>query len=68
MLFILQSFIWPLARPATPEETIIIELRQQTTKILLKTGIGSSATSSRGTINSNSKIIGKYAMLMQGKF
>lgn len=64
-----QSFIWPLARPATPEETIIIELRQQTTKILFKTGTSSSSSSgsSRGTISSSSKVIGQYAMLMQGK-
>ncbi|XP_062700276.1 otoferlin-like isoform X1 [Aedes albopictus] len=64
-----QSFIWPLARPADEDETVIVELRQQTTKILLKTGIGGSATSrggSRGTITSSTKIIGRYVMLMQG--
>lgn len=64
-----QSFIWPLARPATPEETIVIELRQQTTKILFKTGTSSSSSSgsSRGTISSSAKVIGQYVMLMQGE-
>ncbi|XP_055617396.1 otoferlin-like isoform X1 [Toxorhynchites rutilus septentrionalis] len=64
-----QSFIWPLARPADQEEMVIVELRQQTTKILLKTGIGGSATTrggSRGTITSSTKIVGRYVMLMQG--
>lgn len=65
-----QSFIWPLARPATAEENITVELRQQTTKILFKTGTSSSSSSgsSRGTIASSSKVIGQYVMLMQGKF
>lgn len=62
-----QSFIWPLARPATEEETIIIELRQQTSKILSKTGIGSSSGSSRGSISGGSKLVGQYVMLMQGE-
>ncbi|XP_055522373.1 otoferlin-like isoform X2 [Wyeomyia smithii] len=64
-----QSFIWPLARPADEDEAVIVELRQQTTKILLKTGIGGSATSrggSRGTITSSTKIIGRFVLLMQG--
>ncbi|KAG4068681.1 hypothetical protein HA402_002372 [Bradysia odoriphaga] len=64
------SFIWPLARCASPEEHIIVELRSQTTKILLKTGLASSSTSrggsSRGAISSNSKMVGRYVMLMQG--
>ena len=60
-----QSFIWPLARPATADESVIVELRTQTTKILLKTGLASTSTS-RGTIASNSKIVGRYVMLMQG--
>ncbi|CRK93099.1 CLUMA_CG006578, isoform A [Clunio marinus] len=61
-----QSFIWPLARPATPEETILIELRQQNTKLPFKAGSSSSSGSSRGTISSASKVIGQYVMLMQG--
>ncbi|XP_037920162.1 otoferlin-like isoform X1 [Hermetia illucens] len=67
-----QSFIWPLARPASPEENVIVELRSQTTKILLKTGLATSSTSrggsggSRGTISSSSKCIGQYVILMQG--
>ncbi|XP_053689019.1 otoferlin-like [Sabethes cyaneus] len=64
-----QSFIWPLARPADPDEAVIVELRQQTTKILLKTGIGGTANSrggSRGTITSSTKIIGRFVLLMQG--
>lgn len=61
-----QSFIWPLARPATADETIIVELRTQTTRILMKTGFASASTS-RGTITSSSKIVGRYEMLMQGK-
>ncbi|XP_038103984.1 otoferlin isoform X1 [Culex quinquefasciatus] len=64
-----QSFIWPLARPGDEDETVIVELRQQTTKILLKTGIGGTASTrgaSRGTITSSTKIIGRYVMLMQG--
>ena len=67
--FFIQSFIWPLARNTTPEETITIELRQQTTKILFKSGTSSSSTSgsSRGTIASSSKIIGQYVMLVQGE-
>lgn len=64
----LQSFIWPLARPASQDETVTIELRTQTTKILLKTGLGSSSSSgSRGAISSSSKIIGRYVILMQGR-
>ncbi len=66
----MQSFIWPLARPATQDESVTIELRTQTTKILLKTGIGTSSSSgsgSRGAISSSSKIIGRYVILMQGK-
>ncbi|XP_031628335.1 otoferlin isoform X2 [Contarinia nasturtii] len=59
-----QSFIWPLARPATSDESVTVELRTQTTKILLKTGLATTSTS-RGTIASNSKIVGKFAMLMQ---
>lgn len=70
-ILFLQSFIWPLARSASPEENVIVELRSQTTKILLKTGLGTPSTSragtSRGTICSNSKIVGRYVMLMQGK-
>ncbi|XP_058826545.1 uncharacterized protein LOC131686631 [Topomyia yanbarensis] len=65
-----QSFIWPLARPADVDEAVVVELRQQTTKILLKTGIGGSATSrggSRGTITSSTKIIGRFVLLMQGQ-
>ncbi|XP_052861524.1 otoferlin-like [Anopheles cruzii] len=69
-----QSFIWPLARPADDTETVTVELRQQTTKILLKTGlVGSSSASSsngsnghRGTIASSTKIVGRFVMLMQG--
>lgn len=61
-----QSYIWPLARPATPEETITVELRSQTTKILLKTGL-TSPSSSRGAISSSSKLIGRYVLLMQGE-
>lgn len=68
--FFLQSFIWPLARCATPEEQITVELRSQTTKILLKTGLATTSTSrggsSRGAISSNSKMVGRYVMLMQG--
>lgn len=64
--YIVQSFIWPLARPATADETIIVELRTQTTKILMKTGFASASTS-RGTITSSSKVVGRYEMLMQGK-
>ncbi|EDS34964.1 26S protease regulatory subunit 6a [Culex quinquefasciatus] len=63
-----RSFIWPLARPGDEDETVIVELRQQTTKILLKTGIGGTASTrgaSRGTITSSTKIIGRYVMLMQ---
>lgn len=61
-----------MARPATQEESISVELRTQTTKILLKTGVGggnggSSSSSSRGAISSNSKIIGRYVLLMQGE-
>lgn len=58
-----------MARPTNPEETITIELRQQTTKILFKTGTSSSSSSgsSRGTISSSSKIIGQYVMLVQGE-
>lgn len=63
--YFLQSFIWPLARPATAEENVIIELRSQTTKILLRTGLATTSTS-RGTISSNSKMVGRYVMLMQG--
>ncbi|XP_050085649.1 otoferlin-like isoform X2 [Anopheles aquasalis] len=69
-----QSFIWPLARPADDNETITVELRQQTTKILLKTGLVASSSSNgsngtgghRGTIASSTKIIGRFVMLMQG--
>ncbi|XP_055370842.1 otoferlin-like [Condylostylus longicornis] len=69
-----QSFIWPLARPANPDESVIVELRSQTTKILLKTGLGGSSSSrqgiggggSRGTITSSSKCVGQYVILMQG--
>lgn len=64
--FLLQSFIWPLARPATSDENVIVELRSQTTKNLLKAGLASTSNS-RGTIASNSKIVGRYVMLMQGK-
>ncbi|XP_055296702.1 otoferlin isoform X2 [Sitodiplosis mosellana] len=60
-----QSFIWPLARPSTADESVVVELRTQTTKILLKTGLASTSTS-RGTIASNSKMVGRYVMLMQG--
>uniref|UniRef100_A0AAG5DWK4 Uncharacterized protein n=1 Tax=Anopheles atroparvus TaxID=41427 RepID=A0AAG5DWK4_ANOAO len=68
-----QSFIWPLARAADESETITVELRQQTTKILLKTGIGiasggsngSSAAGNRGSITSSTKIIGRFVMLAQ---
>lgn len=59
-----------MARPATQDESVTVELRTQTTKILLKTGIGtssSSGSSSRGAISSSSKIIGRYVILMQGK-
>lgn len=56
-----------MARPATSEESVIVELRTQTTKILLKTGLASTSTS-RGTIASNSKIVGRYVMLMQGMY
>uniref|UniRef100_A0A182TL79 C2 domain-containing protein n=1 Tax=Anopheles melas TaxID=34690 RepID=A0A182TL79_9DIPT len=62
------SFIWPLARAADETETITVELRQQTTKILLKTAIGVSGTgtpSSRGSITSSTKIIGRFVMLAQ---
>ncbi|XP_058978172.1 otoferlin-like [Musca domestica] len=67
-----QSFIWPLARPATDEEPLIVELRTQTTKTLIRTSLshasggwmgGSPAT---GTITSSSKCVGQYMMLMQG--
>ncbi|TMW49672.1 hypothetical protein DOY81_005241 [Sarcophaga bullata] len=67
-----QSFIWPLARSANEDEPLIVELRTQTTKTLIKTGLshasgglmgGSTAT---GTITSSSKCIGQYMMLMQG--
>ncbi|XP_055712780.1 otoferlin-like isoform X2 [Phlebotomus papatasi] len=64
-----QAFVWPLARSSSPEETIVVELRTQTTKILLKTGLSSSSGTSsntRGAIGSSSKIIGRYVMLMQG--
>ncbi|XP_055682391.1 otoferlin [Lutzomyia longipalpis] len=66
-----QAFVWPIARSASPEEIIIVELRTQTTKILVKTGLStttSSSTSSaiRGAIGSSSKVIGRYVMLMQG--
>uniref|UniRef100_A0A182N8H2 C2 domain-containing protein n=1 Tax=Anopheles dirus TaxID=7168 RepID=A0A182N8H2_9DIPT len=64
-----QSFIWPLARAADETETITVELRQQTTKILLKTGIGGagagSSASNRGSITSSTKIIGRFVMLAQ---
>lgn len=63
----MQSFIWPLARCASPDESIIVELRTQTTKILLRTGLATTSSTSRGTISSNSKIFGRYVMLMQGK-
>uniref|UniRef100_A0A182SDB5 C2 NT-type domain-containing protein n=1 Tax=Anopheles maculatus TaxID=74869 RepID=A0A182SDB5_9DIPT len=64
------SFIWPLARAADETETITVELRQQTTKILLKTAIGgtggtSGSASSRGSITSSTKIIGRFVMLAQ---
>jgi hypothetical protein len=68
MFFFSQSFIWPLARPTSPDEPVLIELRQQTTKILFKSGAGSSSSSgSRGTISSSSKVVGQYVMLMQGE-
>ena len=69
-----QSFIWPLARSANEDEPLVVELRTQTTKTLIKTGLshasgglmgGSTAT---GTITSSSKCIGQYMMLMQGKY
>lgn len=72
----MQSFIWPLARPAAPDEAVLVELRSQTTRILLKTtglvtgslGSGSNGGGSRGAISSSSKVVGRYVMLMQGKF
>ncbi|KFB41978.1 AGAP000389-PA-like protein [Anopheles sinensis] len=68
-----ESFIWPLARAADEAETITVELRQQTTKILLKTGIGiasgggngSGGPGNRGSITSSTKIIGRFVMLAQ---
>ncbi|XP_065364288.1 otoferlin-like [Calliphora vicina] len=66
-----QSFIWPLARPACDEEPLIVELRTQTTKTLIKTGLshasgGLMGGTATGTITSSSKCIGQYMMLMQG--
>ncbi|XP_036320069.1 uncharacterized protein LOC118734456 [Rhagoletis pomonella] len=74
-----QSFIWPLARPATDEEPLTVELRTQTTKTLLRTGLshasgglmgggGSSGSggSMSGIISSSSKCVGQYIVLMQG--
>ncbi|XP_039959454.1 otoferlin-like [Bactrocera tryoni] len=74
-----QSFIWPLARPATDEEPLIVELRTQTTKTLLRTGLShasgglmggggnsSSGGSMSGIISSSSKCVGQYIVLMQG--
>ncbi|KNC27397.1 hypothetical protein FF38_06492 [Lucilia cuprina] len=66
-----QSFIWPLARPANDEEPLIVELRTQTTKTLIKTGLshasgGLMGGTATGTITSSSKCIGQYMMLMQG--
>uniref|UniRef100_A0A1A9V0H2 Uncharacterized protein n=1 Tax=Glossina austeni TaxID=7395 RepID=A0A1A9V0H2_GLOAU len=74
----LTSFIWPLARSATDDEPLIVELRTQTTKTLIKTGfsqasgswmgsgMGTTSTTT-GTIASSSKCIGQYIILMQGK-
>lgn len=62
-----QSFIWPLARAAGADEALVVELRVQSTCILMRTGpSASSSSSSRGTIASNSKAAGRYVMLMQG--
>lgn len=68
---ILQKFIWPLARSASPEESVVVELHSQTTQILFNPGRGSPSTSkantSWGTINNKSEFIGRYVMLMQGE-
>ncbi|XP_037936219.1 otoferlin-like [Teleopsis dalmanni] len=65
-----QSFIWPLARPANNDEPLIVELRTQTTKTLLKTGLshasGGLVGGTSGTITSSSKCVGQYVVLMQG--
>lgn len=57
----IKSFIWPLARPASPDETITVELRQQSSNIF------GSTSSSRGSGSSSSKVIGHYIMLVQGE-
>lgn len=62
-----QAFIWPLNSPLEEDEKILIELRTQTTKILLKTGLGATKSGSSGTISSSSKCIGKYVIFTQGK-
>ncbi|KAL9883742.1 otoferlin-like isoform 3-T8 [Glossina fuscipes fuscipes] len=72
-----QSFIWPLARSATDDEPLIVELRTQTTKTLIKTGFsqasgswmgsgGGTMSATTGTIASSSKCVGQYIILMQG--
>ncbi|XP_037882355.1 uncharacterized protein LOC119633128 isoform X2 [Glossina fuscipes] len=71
-----QSFIWPLARSATDDEPLIVELRTQTTKTLIKTGFsqasgswmgsgGGTMSATTGTIASSSKCVGQYIILMQ---
>lgn len=73
MFYHCQSFIWPLARAAAPEEALVVELRVQSTRILMKTGGYAAASStltgasgSRGTISSSSKSVGRYVIYMQG--
>lgn len=43
----LQTFIWPLARCASPEESLVVELRLQSS-ILLRTTLNAKASSVRG--------------------
>lgn len=60
--------MWPLNTPLEDDEKILVELRTQTTKILLKTGLGATKSGSSGTISSSSKCLGKYVIFTQGEF
>lgn len=61
----MQSFIWPLARAAAGDEQLVVELRIQSTRILLKTSPGNaSAAAARGAISSSSKPVGRYVIVM----
>lgn len=76
-----QTFVWPLARPATDDEYLIIELGFQSTKRLIQSGISnvskgilgssnaseSSYVSTSGSILGSNRCFGRYLLLMQGK-